>query len=145
MTNKRYDRTQTEFDPLRARFTSWLDTTLYRAKLRFLDREKQKLETIPLDDIYTESIADPCDYFSHIGCSDLDFDFEEEQLAKAFSELPLIRQEILRLLFVEEKTTREISTQLQCTESYVRLQKSRALQQLRKILKEGGEIRYDEQ
>lgn len=49
-----------------------------------------------------------------------------------------MRREVLRLLFVEEKTPKEISALLHCSESYVYLQKSRALKKLRDVLL-GGE------
>ena len=35
--NNRVMPGQTEKDELRARFTGWLDTTLYRAKLKYLE------------------------------------------------------------------------------------------------------------
>ena len=36
-----------EEDELWARFTKWLETTVYRARLKYLERQKQKIETIP--------------------------------------------------------------------------------------------------
>ena len=39
--NNRVMPGQTEKDELRARFTGWLDTTLYRAKLKYLEKQKQ--------------------------------------------------------------------------------------------------------
>ena len=67
-----------------------------------------------------------------------DFDFAEERIAKAFSELPWMRREVLRLLFVELKKPREIAELLHCSEDYVSLQKTRALNKLRIELNEGG-------
>ena len=68
-----------------------------------------------------------------------DFEFEEVRLANAFAELPLMRREVLRLLFVEMKEPSEISTILHCSTQYVNLQKFRALKRLRELLEEGGE------
>lgn len=126
-------------DYLRARFTMWLNTTLIHAKLRYLETHTQKLDVVPLDDILAETIADPIDYYACIERSQTDFDFEEEKLARAFSELPLMRREVLRLLFVEEKTPEEIAQQLQCSVEMVYKQKSRALIKLRAALTEGAD------
>lgn len=128
---------QREDDFLRARFTMWLNTTLIHAKQRFLEKNTQKLILIPLDEVLTESLEDPNDCFLRVESSQDAFDFEEEKLAQAFSALPLMRREVLRLLFVEEKTPDEIAKQLHCSLNYVHKQKSRALQKLRAALTEG--------
>lgn len=128
---------QREDDFLRARFTMWLNTTLIHAKQRFLEKNTQKLILIPLDEVLTESLEDPNDCFLRVESSQDAFDFEEEKLAQAFSALPLMRRELLRLLFVEEKTPDEIAKQLHCSLNYVHKQKSRALQKLRAALTEG--------
>lgn len=128
-----------EPDELRARFTAWLDTVLFRAKLKYLENHKQKIETVSLEEIPPDSLESQDNPFAQVGCSRTDFDFEEEKLARAFSELPLMRREVLRLLFVEEKTPDEISKKLQCSVNYVHLQKSRALKKLRSALTEGGD------
>lgn len=126
-------------DFLRARFTAWLDTVLYHAKLRYLRSERQKFETVSLDVFPADLVQDPNNYFDQAERSQTDFDFEEEKLAKAFYELPLMRREVLRLIFVEEKSNKEIADQLHCSEEYVRLQKFRALKKLRQQLEDGGD------
>ena len=126
-------------DMLRARFTAWLDTVLYRAKLRYLYNERQKIETVSMDLFPSDLIQDPNDCFKQVVRSQTDFDFEEEKLAKAFYELPLMRREVLRLIFVEEKSNKEIAVQLHCSKEYVRLQKFRALKKLRQQLEDGGD------
>lgn len=80
-------------DFLRARFTSQLDTILYHAKLRYLYNDRRKIETVSLDAIPADLIQAPNDYFEQAERSQTDFDFEEEKLAKAFYELPLMRRE----------------------------------------------------
>lgn len=131
-------------DFLRARFTSWLDTILYHAKLRYLYNDRRKIETVSLDAIPADLIQAPNDYFEQAERSQTDFDFEEEKLAKAFYELPLMRREVLRLIFVEEKSNKEIAAQLHCSEEYVRLQKFRALRKLRQQLEVGGDDSCDQ-
>ena len=126
-------------DYLRARFTMWLNTTLIRAKQRYLETHEDKLDIIPLDDVLVDTLADPTDYYAKVERNQTDFDFEEEKLVKAFSELPLMRREVLRLLFVEEKTPDEVAKRLQCSVELVYKQKSRALIKLRSALTEGDE------
>lgn len=127
-----------ERDELRARFTGWLDTTLYRAKLKYLEKQKQPFEIISIDDFPADLFEDPVDYYVNVERSSSDFDFEVDMLAEAFAELPLSRREILRMLFVDEKTPEEIAAQLHCTVNYVHLQKSRAIKKLRASLQERG-------
>jgi len=61
-----------------------------------------------------------------------------QRLAQAFSELSLMRKEVLRLLFVERMKPKEIAMLLRCSENYVNVQKKRALKELRQMLAEGG-------
>lgn len=131
-------------DILRGRFTAWLDTVLYHAKLRYVESQKSRIETVSLDAFPTEMIKDPNDCFEQVERSHTDFDFEEEKLAKAFYELPLLRREVLRLIFVEEKSNEEIAAYLHCSQEYVRQQKSRALRALRRQLEDGGDGNCDQ-
>lgn len=126
-------------DYLRARFTMWLNTTLIRARARYLETHTQKLEVIPLDAGLSESIPDPVNYFVDAERSKTDFDFAEERLAKAFSELTLMRREVLRLLFVEEKTSEEVAKQLCISPNSVYQFKHQALEKMRHLLTEGSD------
>jgi len=137
-----HDRTD---DPLRGRFTAWLNTTLIHARSKFLKSQHSAADLVYLEEIPAESIEDPCDYFSFVERSPNDFDFEEERLSRAFYELPLMRREVLRLLFVEELSPEEISEKLHCSLNYVYLQKSRAIKKLREALAEGGEDLHDQE
>lgn len=126
-------------DYLRARFTMWLNTTLIRARARYLETHTQKLEVIPLDAGLSESIPDPVNYFVDAERSKTDFDFAEERLAKAFSELTLMRREVLRLLFVEEKTSEEVAKQLCISPNSVYQFEHQALEKMRHLLIEGSD------
>lgn len=78
--------------------------------------------------------------FSHVEHTANDFDFEEERLARAYSSLPLMRREILRLLFVEDLKADEIARRLNCSIQHVYNQRSLALKRLRQLLeKESGD------
>ena len=71
-----------------------------------------------------------------------EFDFEEQRLADSFASLPLIRRQILTLLFVQELTAMEVAEELGCSLDYVYSNKRRALQKMQDQLREGGE--YDD-
>ncbi len=123
-------------DSLRGEFTSWLNTVLYRARLKYIKNTQHKLTTVSLNDLDMQQLVDPNDHYAKVEGQGSQFDFQEERLAQAFRELSLVRREVLRLLFVEELSPKEVAKQLNCSENYVHLQKSRALQKLRKHLQE---------
>ena len=123
-------------DYLRARFTMWLNTTLKHARTRYLETHTEEADVISLDAGLSESIPDPIDYFCEIEREKNEFDFAEERLAKAFSELTLMRREVLRLLFVEEKKTKEVAKQLCISPNSVYQFKHQALDKLRFLLTE---------
>lgn len=141
MATPKWDIKDTERDVLRARFTLWLDTTLARASAKYRaqmnDKFSDNMEIVSMDAFPADYFPDPNNPYSSIEIGTPDFDFAEARLANAFSELPLMRREVLRLLFVEMKTPREIAAILYCSEDYVSLQKTRALKKLRKMLEEG--------
>lgn len=128
-----------EKDLLRAKFTSWLSTTLIRARADYIDRLARQPLEVSLDSIPANLIADPKNPYEAVERNGSDFEFEEARLANAFAELPLMRREVLRLLFVEMKDPDEISAILHCSTQYVNLQKFRALKRLRELLTEGGD------
>ena len=129
----------TQKDELRARFTSWMEVTLVRAKSDYMEQLCRQPKFVSLNTIPVELIPDTKDYFADVERSSTDFEFEEARLANAFSELPLMRREVLRLLFVEMKEPAEIAAILHCSTNYVHLQKSRALKRLRELLTEDGD------
>ena len=104
---------QSEKDELRARFTVWLDIALKNARASYYRAQRTKYETIPFAELPMEYRIDPIARYEKIERTQDAFDFEEERLAKAFFELPLMRREVLRLLFVCEMTPEEISKRLQ--------------------------------
>lgn len=128
----------TERDDLRGRFTVWLETLVRRAKIDYCRRNKNNIEFVPIDDLSEECLAveDPV-YISPE--RQMEFEFEEERLAKAFAELPKTRKEILSLLYVQQKAPQEIADELGCTVQHVYNQRSKALKTLRTKLSGGDE------
>lgn len=127
-----------ERDELRARFTVWLETTIYRAKLKYFERQKRRLETVSIDEIPEDMLAvSGSEMYKQSSRSA--FDFEEERLAEAFANLPIKRQQILTLLFVEERKPEEIARILNCSPQHVYDQRYQALKKLRNALMKGGD------
>lgn len=126
-------------DVLRARFTKWLDIVIYRAKLKYLRKTEIKIETVSFEEL-PESSQPVYEGGLQQITSKSDFDFEEERLADAFAKLPIRRQQILTMLFVEEKKPEEIAKELNCSAQHVYDQRYQALKKLRiELSKEGGE------
>ncbi len=130
---------QKERDELRAEFTVWLDTLIRRAKLNYLRKESRQVETVSLEELPEEAIIMGRDSaMPGITVSTDDFDFAEEKLANAFAELPLMRQQILRMLFIDEMKAGEIAAKLNCSPKYVSNQRLKGLKHLRERMTEGG-------
>lgn len=124
-------------DELRGRFTRFMEVTVRNAQKDYLRRLSRYPEVLPLDSVPEEHLVS----WDSISAGRKDaFDFEEERLAEAFCQLPLMRQRILVLLFVAELSPAEIAHKLNCSVQHVYNQRSLALKKLRQILeKEGGE------
>ena len=129
----------TENDELRARFTNWLNKLIYRARLNYLKKQKNNPIMLSLDDIPEENLRST-DIELLVEASETNsFEFEEEKLAEVFYELPLMKQKILIMLFVEEKTPNAIAKKLNCSVQHVYNQRSLAIKTLRILLMKGGE------
>lgn len=129
-------------DRLRGEFTVWLEVLIRNARTDYIRKVNRRVPTIALEDIPEHLLLDQGKYSAlelnsneHEG-----FDFEEERLATAFSKLPLMRQKILTLLFVEEKKPHEIAKQLHCSVQHVYNQRSLAIKKLRDLLCKGGDL-----
>lgn len=125
-----------ERDELRGRFTRFMEVMVKRARLNYLEKMKRQPITVPLDDVPETLLAEDTAFPTDVSG---DFDFEEERLANAFSQLPLMRQRILMMLFAEELTPKEIARRMNCSVNHVYNQRSLAIKRLRQLLEEGGE------
>ena len=133
-------RQNADRDELRAEFTAWLDTLIRRAKLNYLRKMEETVDIVSLEDLREENFpVSEEEWTRHLLLQEDDFNFEEERLAKAYAELPLLRKQILKLLFVDEMKVREIAKLLNCSAQYVSNQKQKGIKHLRKRMTEGGE------
>ena len=71
-------------DELRARFTSWLDITLIRARSDYFDHLNSRPDEASFDQLPADLFPDPHDYFESVERGS-DFEFEEVRIAQAFS------------------------------------------------------------
>lgn len=132
---------KSERDELRARFTGWLEVTLYRAKLNYVKKLERDKGIVYVDELPEELWASENperNWIQEISEPDV-FHFEEERLEDAFDRLSEQRREILSMLFVEERTPKEVAGRIGCSLRHVYKQRSQALKQLRKMLEKDGE------
>ncbi|MCM1508539.1 MAG: sigma-70 family RNA polymerase sigma factor [Ruminococcus flavefaciens] len=132
---------ESEKDLLRGRFTRWLNTTIYRARIDYIRKNSQDYEIVSIDELSEDVLItkDDENHWIHNIEKKSAFDFEEEKLANAFYELPLMRQQILTMLFVEDKNSEEIAAELHCSVQHIYNQRSLAIKKLRTMLDEGGD------
>ena len=123
-------QSQPEPDVLRARFTCWLEVLVYRARRKYLRKEEHRIKTISLDDLPEEQwpIA-PAPVLR-----ETEFDFEEERLARAFSELSVERQKLLTLVFLYDLKPEEAAEVLHYSIKKFYNNKYEALKKLRTML-----------
>lgn len=124
-----------ERDELRARFTVWLDKIMLREANRYRKAKKSTEKIISLDNVPEESL--PME--EKIECHPQGFDFEEERLAEAFAKLSPKRQQVLTMMFVEEKKSGEIAKLLGATPESVYLLRHRSIKELRESRMKGGD------
>jgi RNA polymerase sigma factor (sigma-70 family) len=111
-----------------------------RAKLDYFRKYHIPLEIISLEELREENMPISEDvWMRKMLFEEDDFCFEEERLAKAYAELPLLRKQILKLMYVDELEVKEIARLLNCSAQYVSNQKQKGLRHLRKCMMEGGE------
>ena len=122
-------------DDLRNRFTAYMQKVVYHAKVDYIRRRKTQRPSSDVDSAKASELSYEQDFRL---VSDADFDFEEQRLADNFASLPLIRRQILKLLFVNGLTAIEVAEELGCSLDYVYSNKRRALQKLRDQLQEEG-------
>ena len=135
-----YRQNDSDRDELRARFTAWLDTLIRRAKLNYLRKTEIPIDIVSLEELFEENIPITEDvWMRQLLYQENDFNFEEERLATAYAELPVMRQQILKYLYVDELTVGEIAMKLHCSAQYVSDQKQKGLKHLRKKMSEGGD------
>ena len=96
---------------IKAEFTTWLNVLSYRVRIDFIRGELKYSDTI----IQMEKT----EYPSGLGSENEGFVFQSEWLENAFSGLSLTQQKILRMIFWENNTPKEVAEKLNYTRQYV--------------------------
>lgn len=126
-----------------ARFTVYLMRVIEHANANYFQRYLNKGARRDWEILVDRLPEPPTDSYREAhwlnGISEEQFDFEEERISQAFYKLPLLRQTILELSFIQEMPVREIAEKLNCSVKFVYNQKHRALKKLRDILLGGGD------
>lgn len=127
-------KTNQEKEQIQARFTAYIKLVIVHAKIDYLRKSKYKPE-ISFEELKEEPYIEFEQQYITFLNSKTSFDFEENQLAEAFSSLSLMRQQILTLLFAEDLSPAQVADQLHCPIKLVYREKYRAIQNLRKFLR----------
>lgn len=128
------NRSTQDRDELRARFTGWMEVTLYRARRRYLQKRERELSLASLNDV-PESVLQA----SQEDTLRERFEFQEEALAEAFYQLSTQKQTILTLLYAEEWKPSEVAHYLNCSPRQIYDQRYQAIKFLRKYIQTRGE------
>lgn len=116
-------------DPLRGKFTRFLMYTVDNTVSNYL--RKNRVREYPVGILKSQRVD-----FSSEGSHLRGFDFNWDELAQAYRNLPRSYQEVLFLLLVEELTPQEAAERLHCTVQQIYVRKSRAIKNLRDQLGE---------
>lgn len=124
-------------DELRARFTKWMEVSLYRARLNYLKKKDLDNRLIYTDKTWGE-IPDCIDVEKEILEKRI-FDFKHDLLETTFNELSDLQKDILIMLYLKDMKPVEIAEILNCSIPQVYKQKNKALYVLRNELVKGGD------
>lgn len=129
---KRHDTENGQSDSLEWEFTEYIQAVVEHAKVDYIRRrDKHKPETlVPGMDELNAGFVQEDSYFD----AAKEMQFEEERLEKAFTELPLLRQQVLTYTFVHGLAAEEIARILNCSVDSVYALRSRAIKRIRALL-----------
>jgi RNA polymerase sigma factor (sigma-70 family) len=121
------------YDDTRAMYTTYIGRVAGHARQEYLRTLYQRSREIPLEELAEETLALVEErYFPR------EFDLAEGRLSRAVNDLPLLRRQVLSMLFVEQLTAIEIAERLDCPVNYVYKEKHRALQKIRVTMEGDG-------
>ena len=117
------------------RFTAWMEAVVDHASADYCRRHKNQKKECSLEQIPESFLS----YEDQPPESSNEFELENDNLSKSFTELNLLRRQILTLAYIEGLSAQEIADRLNYSVDYVYLQKHRALKKLRDQLIEEGD------
>ncbi len=123
---------QEENSLLRARFTKWLEITLYRAKIDYLRKKEVEQKLLYFDEVGYEITDDIIIEREIIEQSAIDFTLDF--LEYAFGLLSDVQKEIITLIYLNELKPIEIAHILGCSVPQVYKQRKKALEILKSVI-----------
>lgn len=120
-------------DELRIRFTAWITVVVQRAKIDYIRKQNRQPKSVPLDEISEDEFCTEHNFNSAIESAE-SFEFDDKNVAEAFSALSFMRQRILTLMFVQGKTAEQVAAILGRSVKHIFNEKSLALKQIREYL-----------
>lgn len=126
-----------EKDVLRARFTKWVEISLYRARLNYLKKKDIDSRIIYYDKTWVD-IPDEINLEKEVIEKTI-FDFDSDVLEEAFYKLSEQQREIITMLYLKEMKPIMIADILKCSVPQVYKQKNLALKALRHAFMKGGD------
>lgn len=120
-------------DELRIRFTAWITVVVQRAKIDYIRKQNRQPKSVPLDEISEDEFCTEHNFNNAIESAE-SFEFDDKNVAEAFSALSFMRQRILTLMFVQGKTAEQVAAILGRSVKHIFNEKSLALKQIREYL-----------
>jgi len=121
------------YDEVRAMYTAYIERVARFARQEYLRTLQYRSREVPLEDLPNEELPQAEDrYFPD------EFAFAELRLSQTVNDLPLLRRQVLSMLFVEQLTAPEIAERLGCPISYIYKEKHRALKKIRDVMEGNG-------
>ena len=115
---------------LRMRFTAWLKIAISRAKINYIKHQKRFSTEIPIEE--KNDFEEPTyNIEDKLNLGKKNFEFENDKLAFAFSNLNSRRKQILIMIFIQNLTPKEIAEFLKCKIQNVYNHYSLALKELK--------------
>ena len=119
------------YDEIRAMYTAYIERVAGFARKEYLRTLSHRSQEVFLEDQSEEILALVEDrYFPD------EFELAESRLSQTISELPLLRRQIISMLFMEQLSAPEIAERLGCSVSYVYNEKHRALRKIRNMMED---------
>ena len=120
-------------DELRIRFTAWITVVVQRAKIDYIRKQNRQPKSVPLDEISEDEFCTEHNFNNTIESAE-SFEFDDKNVAEAFSALSFMRQRLLTLMFVQGKTAEQVAAILGRSVKHIFNEKSLALKQIREDL-----------
>ena len=123
-------------DELRARFTKWMEVTMYRARIDYLKKQNSKKRDVYIDDVIDEITYRLCKTSdtSSVILKQNSFKFTNDSVEDAFENLSKIERQVLIKLYAEDKKIKEVAGELGYSLSHTYRIKDAALNNLKKML-----------